>query len=91
MIKQVYYQAQMPTEPFTDPYGTPLKVGAQVAYNYCGGVRLGIITKFECKWKSVRKEESGLQWWHINSKVWINEKSGHSSLLKNLNGIVILN
>lgn len=90
MIHQTYYQVEKPTEPFTDPYGVLLEVGQSVAYNFSGGVRLGVITKIDCKWKSVRKENNGKQWWHLDAKVWINEKLGHSSLLRNINGIVIL-
>lgn len=90
MIQQRYYQVEKPTEPFTDPYGVTLEVGKSVAYNYCSGVRLGVIKELSCKWYPIKTEANGKVWWHIRAKVIIAEKSGLTSIVKNINGIVIL-
>ena len=74
-----------------DCYGTPIKSGASVAFNYCGAVRKGTIEWTTTYWKAGRPGVDGTVWWNLKFILAVKNEDGKISNIKNPNSFIIIN
>jgi hypothetical protein len=85
-------QVKSPQQIITDCYGTDIRVGAEVAFNYQGAVRRGVIEELKrCDWYAARKGSGNESWWAVRFELLVKNEDGDISKIKNPNSFFIIN
>lgn len=90
-ISTTLHQLKRPEPIEVDSRGSKISIGANVAYNKSGSVKLGKILSIDKnEWDDVRIGSENKKWWSLRLWLTIEGEDGSISKVKNANSFVIL-
>jgi hypothetical protein len=74
----------------TDCYNKEFKRKSNVAFNFAGSIRKGVLQHFTCVWVKGRDGPDKKTWWNVKFSAEVLNDSNTISHIKNPNSLIIL-